>query len=624
MKKTFIIFLSALLILSGAHVSHANNENFTLSFENIIDNSHLIPKKAWENANKKFTVKEKNIIVKNIIGPNSISLNKNADQIIKKVSQLYSDTSQPNNVLILNFGYEDRSWASQEGLRILSSNTTFNKNWIDLWACPSKVKCWGAGSYFNKNLNNHLIVIATGVSHQSHFNGNIEAHEFTHNIQQQIMEAETPWPLTSPWPPMWYAEGQANFSAMMVSGKTYEEYLKSREYILNSLLKNKNLTSDYIEQFLSNSYSSSIDDKDFWLQYEIGSAFIEVLNSISGPDSTMDVYELTASGINFEQAFSRVYKINFEKALNIASKAIFNNITEKNKTVLKNTSEQVPTLAILDTALDTSIPEIKSKLIYEVCILDWPSCPNGTSFMEGPGSSVLPASIISNRNFNHGTQMASAAISNNPNMNILFIRIIGNTTRGTRQSTGILTITNALEWVFKNKDKYNIVAVSASQGNQNVLKKTNVNYCPVTATDIMVDRLYSVNIPVFFPSGNDRDRSRINWPACIPNAVAVGGVEVFGLNKPQPSIVSNYDGNLIDIWAEINSTVLLPGGSVGNAYGTSVSNQIAAAKYIAVKTAKPTLTTHQILSLIKSKATPVPNKINQNIFIFNLGETLNG
>ena len=244
--------------------------------------------------------------------------------------------------------------------------------------------------------------------------------------------------------------------------------------------------------------------------------------------------------------------------------------------------------------------------------------------MEGPGSSVLPASIIANRDFNHGTQMASAAIANNPNMNILFIRIIGNTTRGTRQSTGILTITNALEWVLKNKDKYNIVAVSASQGNQNVLKKTNVNYCPVTATDIMVDRLYSVNIPVFFPSGNDRDKSRINWPACIPNAVAVGGVEVFGLNKPQPSIVSNYDGSLIDIWAEINSTVLLPGGSIGNAYGTSVANQIAAAKYIAVKTAKPTLTAQQILSLIKSKATPVPNRLNQNIFIFNLGETLNG
>jgi hypothetical protein len=290
---------------------------------------------------------------------------------------------------------------------------------------------------------------------------------------------------------------------------------------------------------------------------------------------------------------------------------------------LKNTTS-VPTLAVLDTALDTSIPAIKSRLIYEVCILDWPSCPNGTKFMEGPGSSVLPTNIIANRDFNHGTQMVSAAIANNPNMNILFIRIIGNTSRGTRQTTGVLTVTNALEWVFKNKDKYNISAVSVSQGNQSVLKKTPTNYCPVTATDTMIDRLYSVNVPVFFPSGNDRDRSRINWPACIPNAIAVGGVEVAGLDRPQISLVSNYDEKLIDLWSEITSPVLFPGGSTGNAYGTSVANQVAAAKYIAVKTAKPTLTLSETLTLIKSKSTPVPNTLNQNVFMFNLGAALNG
>lgn len=290
---------------------------------------------------------------------------------------------------------------------------------------------------------------------------------------------------------------------------------------------------------------------------------------------------------------------------------------------LKNTTS-VPTLAVIDTALDTSIPAIKSRLIYEVCILDWPSCPNGTKFMEGSGASVLPQNIVSNSNFNHGTQMVSAAIANNLNMNILFVRIVGHTSRGMRQTTGVLTVTNALEWIFKNKDKYNIAAVSVSQGNHSVLRKNTANYCPVTATDMMVDMLYSVNVPVFFPSGNDRDKSRINWPACIPNAVAVGGVEVAGLDKPQPSLVSNYDGNLVDIWAEITSPVLFPGGSNGNAYGTSVANQIAAARYISVKTAKPTLTTPQLLSLIKSKSTPVPNALNQNIFMFNLGAALNG
>jgi len=53
---------------------------------------------------------------------------------------------------------------------------------------------------------------------------------------------------------------------------------------------------------------------------------------------------------------------------------------------VRNETTSVPSLAILDTGLDTSIPSIKEKLIYEVCILEWTTCPNGQSFMEGPGS----------------------------------------------------------------------------------------------------------------------------------------------------------------------------------------------------------------------------------------------
>jgi hypothetical protein len=286
---------------------------------------------------------------------------------------------------------------------------------------------------------------------------------------------------------------------------------------------------------------------------------------------------------------------------------------------LKNRTS-VPTLAILDSALDASVPSIKSKLVQEVCILDWPSCPNGTKFMEGSASSYLPSSILSTRDFNHGTQMASIAIAANPNMNIVFVRIIGNTTRGARQTTGANTLPNALSWVLANKDKYNIVAVSVSQGSQSALKRNTAQYCPVSNTDTAVDRLYNAGIPVFFPAGNDRDRARINWPACIPNSVAVGGVESYG----DISIFSNYDKNLIDIWTPISSTSIYPGNLSGNSFGTSVSTQIAAAQYVALKTAKPSLTLDQLLGLIKSTAKPISNSIKETGLMFNLGAALNG
>ena len=286
---------------------------------------------------------------------------------------------------------------------------------------------------------------------------------------------------------------------------------------------------------------------------------------------------------------------------------------------LKNRTS-VPTLAILDSALDASIPSIKSKLIQEVCILDWPSCPNGKNFMEGGASSYLPSTILSTSNFNHGTQMASIAIAANPNMNILFVRIIGNTSRGARQVTGPNTLPNALSWVLANKDKYNIVAVSVSQGSQAALRKNTSQYCPVSTTDIAVNNLYNVGVPVFFPAGNDRDVSKINWPACIPNSVAVGGSESYG----DVSILSNYDKNLIDIWAPIGSKSIYPGNIGGNSFGTSVSTQIAAAQYVALKTAKPTLTLDQLLSLIKSTAKPITNSLKQDGRLIDLGAALNG
>jgi len=289
----------------------------------------------------------------------------------------------------------------------------------------------------------------------------------------------------------------------------------------------------------------------------------------------------------------------------------------------------VPTLAVLDTALDTSIPQIKSKLIGEVCILDWPSCPNGTNFMEGVGASVLPMNILSNRDFNHGTQMVSAAISSNPNMNILFIRIIGNTSKGMRQTTNANTISNALNWIFANRDKYNISAVSVSQGNNVVINKNlSKNYCPVTATDSIIDKLLSVNIPVFFPSGNSGSsasmNNKIEWPACIPNSIAVGGVETAGLDTPQASRISNYDEFLVDIWDSITSNVIFPGGQTGVAYGTSIANQLAASKYIMVKTSRPNISTTDLMKLIKEKSLSIKNPLNQKIFMFNLGAIING
>lgn len=284
---------------------------------------------------------------------------------------------------------------------------------------------------------------------------------------------------------------------------------------------------------------------------------------------------------------------------------------------LKNRTTDVPTLAILDTALDTSIPAIKGKLLHEACILEWTTCPNGQAFMEGPGSATLPLSLINKNGFDHGTKMASAAIAANPNMNIVFVRIIGQNINGDRQLSTDQTLNNALDWVYLNKDKFNIKALVMSQGHHNLAGGTD--YCPKTpVTESKIRMLSDLNIPSFFPTGNNRDYVKIDWPACIPSAISVGSGSKNGID-----LYSNYDKALVDLHAIGNAKVTAPGGSVVNGAGTSISAQIAAANWIALKQAKPSYNVSQIYDLIIKTSKPIKGKQGTGN-LFQLDQAING
>ena len=263
---------------------------------------------------------------------------------------------------------------------------------------------------------------------------------------------------------------------------------------------------------------------------------------------------------------------------------------------VKNRTVSVPTLAILDTGLDTSVPSIKDKLVYEVCILEWTTCPNGQSFMEGPGSASIPSQSITKNGFSHGTQMASAAVSTNPNMSIVFVRIIGQNINGDRQITSEQTIYNALNWVYANKDKFNIQAVSLSQGSHALAD--SASYCPSTpTTQKSITDLLSAGIPTFTAVGNNSDYKRIDWPSCIPQAVSVGAGSKNGIET-----YNNYDPALVDMYSIGQLKVYSPGNTLGFASGSSIAAQTAAANWIALKQFKPGLNINQLNNLISAKS----------------------
>lgn len=258
---------------------------------------------------------------------------------------------------------------------------------------------------------------------------------------------------------------------------------------------------------------------------------------------------------------------------------------------------QATTVAVLDTAINSSLPIFKDKIAYEVCILEWASCPNGQKFMEGPGSANLPLSILNNgQGFDHGTQMASVAVSTDPNIKIVFVRVIGNTPQGSRQTTTDAGIALALKWVLDNKSKYNIQSVVMSQANHGIVT-TQTEYCPTTVTvRSMISSMLSSNLPTFFPAGNSRDYSRLSWPACINESISVGMADQYD----EIDNMSNYDKSRLDFYATGNMRVTAPDGSIKNGAGSSISAQVAAATWAGLKHKNPSLTYQQTLDILNN------------------------
>lgn len=216
-------------------------------------------------------------------------------------------------------------------------------------------------------------------------------------------------------------------------------------------------------------------------------------------------------------------------------------------------------IVIIDTGIDTSIPQLSNSVIQEVCL-----ALVGCKTTEGPGSAFMPAKS----GFEHGTIMSLVANQVNPSAKIIFIRIWQASRNGSLSTMSETEFTNvmtkALDWVVANKEKYNIVSVSASLGgNKNY--KSGADYCPIKPTHSgmisNIDKLMTMGVPTIFASGNNLDRSRINFPACIGQSVAVSGTDKDNVILIEANTAPQVDFFVLGVYNTV----------VKNARGTSAS-----------------------------------------------------
>jgi hypothetical protein len=217
-------------------------------------------------------------------------------------------------------------------------------------------------------------------------------------------------------------------------------------------------------------------------------------------------------------------------------------------------------IVVIDTGTNTSL--FKDSIIYEVCIVSSFTCPNGKKVMEGSGAANLPAT--QSKYMDHGTQMISVVTQVNPSAKIIPIRIVGMSNKGVPSNYYQDDINAALKWVVKNYKKFNIAAVSISQGS--VDKRCTA---PKSIKETIA-KLKEKNIPVLTAVGNSGSKKHVWNPSCLPDTVSVGATDLtYADGTPAIASYSNGTGKLTDFYLDPRYTTLSLDGSKSITIGTS-------------------------------------------------------
>ncbi|MCS5637715.1 MAG: S8 family serine peptidase [Myxococcota bacterium] len=182
-------------------------------------------------------------------------------------------------------------------------------------------------------------------------------------------------------------------------------------------------------------------------------------------------------------------------------------------------------VAVIDSGIDTDHPDLLDDIVEERC---WCSggagpingcCPNGLETMSGAGA----AEDVQG----HGTTVSGIVTSGGvvaadgvaPDAGIVAIKTLDNSGGGTFSD-----IDAALDWLITNHAIYDVrvVNLSISDGAENT--DASVFPCSGSVTSNAISDLTALGIAVVASSGNDAFDAGIGFPACVADAISVGGV----------------------------------------------------------------------------------------------------
>ncbi len=279
------------------------------------------------------------------------------------------------------------------------------------------------------------------------------------------------------------------------------------------------------------------------------------------------------------------------------------------------------TVAVIDQGVNLTHEYFTGQIIDGICVYQNTSpnlCPNGTKNQTGiqAASQRFDKGVIVSSE-NHGNMVAGliAGKPNEqapggvaPNAKIL----MANT------DLSLASIITALNYIYDNREKYNIVAVSMSFGvtggsQRDYILNCNLNpdFAHLKAT---LAKLRSVGIMPFAASGNGYILNEVtaSAPTCLSDVVTVGALDAQ---------------NKISVYSTMNAKVELLGTDYAKSAttvgyqtsgGTSAATPVVAAGYALLRQAFPTASAQLVLDAMKQSGRLVDDVVRKQIPVLDM------
>jgi subtilisin family serine protease len=242
-------------------------------------------------------------------------------------------------------------------------------------------------------------------------------------------------------------------------------------------------------------------------------------------------------------------------------------------------------IAVLDTGMDSEHGALAGKVVGEACFSTNSSsdnasslCPNGTGMEIGSGAAINCTGISG---CDHGTHVAGiAAADDNLYAGVardadlmavqVFSRLDNFIACGFMSFTCLAAYTSdiirGLEYVYDQKDSFNIAAVNMSLGGQSY---GSAQECDAAEPALKgaIDNLRAVGIATVIASGNNGYSNAISSPGCISSAISVGAVT----GSDGVASFSNSSTWLKSLAPGTNIDSAVPGGNFAAKDGTSMA-----------------------------------------------------